>query len=255
MDIVVVDGIGKIEFVIVSSVQRGALIFRGYVCISPLEIRLYIMHPAKIQDSGVGIGRNRYYYTFVNKNMTVHKPFIITIVGPESSGKTTLARELASLLGCPWVPEYARVYLEGLAKGYVEDDLKLIAEGQMEAILGVSSKQLAIGSSQMAFGSLQFILGLKGVLAFEREAFGESDRPVLIVDSGMLTLRMWARIKYGTIIPLVEEALHEDITSMYLLCRPLPKWEADPLREAPLLLDRAWIYNHYLAELATIQLR
>lgn len=255
MDIVVVDGIGKIEFVIVPSVQRGALIFRGYVCISPLEIRLYIVHPAKIQDSGVGIGRNRYYYTFVNKNMRVHKPFIITIVGPESSGKTTLARELASLLGCPWVPEYAREYLEGLGSPYEVGDLGKIAERQMEAILSASSQQSASGNFMFSVGTMQLVLEQRAIVSFQKEVFGEYGRPVLIVDSGMLTLRMWARIKYGTIIPLVEEALHEDITSMYLLCRPLPKWEADPLREAPLLLDRAWIYNHYLEELATIQLR
>lgn len=276
MDIVVVDGIGKIEFVIVPSVQRGTLIFGGYVCISPLEIRLYIVHPAKIQDSGVGIGRNRYYYTFVNNIMTDHKPFIITIVGPESSGKTTLARKLAAYLGCPWVPEYAREYLEGLGRRYEEADLKEIAAGQLEAISRASDGQLAVGSEQWAVSKRQWAVGsehsadlsLKGVkvnmelvfgnlqldqnavLSFQREAFGAVERPVLILDSGMLSLRMWARVKYGSEIPIVQTALKEDITSMYLLCRPLAIWEPDPLREAPLLLDRAWIYNHYLAELS-----
>jgi nicotinamide riboside kinase len=66
---------------------------------------------------------------------------------------------------------------------------------------------------------------------------------------------MWARIKYGKKIPVVEEALKEDVTSLYLLCRPLIPWEPDPLRDAPLLLDRAWIYNHYLKELSAIQAR
>lgn len=201
--------------------------------------------------------------------MTDHKPFIITIVGPESSGKTTLARKLAAYLGCPWVPEYAREYLEGLGRRYEEADLKEIAAGQLEAISRASNGQLAVGSEQWAVGSEHSAdLSLKGVkanmelvfgnlqldqnavLSFQREAFGADERQVLIVDSGMLSLRMWARVKYGSEIPIVQTALKEDITSMYLLCRPLAIWEPDPLREAPLLLDRAWIYNHYLAELS-----
>ena len=90
---------------------------------------------------------------------------------------------------------------------------------------------------------------VKNALAFYREEFGHETRSVLIVDSGMLSLRMWARIKYGSTIPLVEEALKENVTSLYILCRPRKEWELDPLREAPLLLDRAWIYNQYLSEL------
>ncbi|MBK9103055.1 MAG: ATP-binding protein [Saprospiraceae bacterium] len=196
--------------------------------------------------------------------MTDHKPFIITIVGPESSGKTTLARKLAAYLGCPWVPEYAREYLEGLGRRYEEADLKEIAAGQLEAISRASNGQLAVGSGQWAFcrfvpeggeseygiGIWKFAIGSKRCFVVSEEAFGAVERPVLIVDSGMLSLRMWARIKYGSEIPIVETALKEDITSMYRLCRPLAIWEPDTLREAPLLLDRAWIYNHYLAELS-----
>ncbi len=187
--------------------------------------------------------------------MRVHKPFIITIVGPESSGKTTLARKLAAYMGCPWVPEYAREYLEGLGRGYVEDDLKVIAAGQLEAILRVSSDKLAVGSSQFSVLSWQLTMSQSAVLSFQREEFSQDERPIVIVDGGMMSLRMWARIKYGSEIPIVEEALMEDLTSMYLLCRPLSNWEPDPLREAPLLLDRAWIYNLYLAELAASQVR
>lgn len=211
-----------------------------------------------------------------------HKPFIITIVGPESSGKTTLARELASAYGVPWVPESARKYLEGLGRPYQANDLNRIAEGQLELISEVLKGRFVVGSSQSAVPSSQFSDGslkefvlpsglhgvlppgpLKGVgmeprsqysyLAFQREEFGDAPRPLVIVDSGMLSLRMWARIKYGITIPVVEHALKEDMTSLYLLTRPVPEWEADPLREAPTLLDRVWIYNYYLNELISIR--
>jgi nicotinamide riboside kinase len=74
-------------------------------------------------------------------------------------------------------------------------------------------------------------------------------REVIIVDSGMLTIRMWAKIKYGRTIPFVEEVMKNDPTNLYLLCRPRMEWERDPLREAPSLVDRAWIYNQYLNEM------
>lgn len=206
------------------------------------------------------------------------KPFIITIVGPESSGKTTLVRELASRYGAPWVPEYARKYLKGLGRPYHENDLIQIAEGQLKAMAEVLEGQFSVGSFQSAVGSSQSSVGsltesvlppspLKGVnnnlnemevdlvraqysfLTFQREEFGEEPRPLVIVDSGMLSLRIWARLKYGITIPLVELALKDDVTSLYILTRPVSAWEADPLREAPNLLDRVWIYNHYLNEL------
>lgn len=178
--------------------------------------------------------------------MEQSKPFVITLIGAESSGKTTLARQLAELYGCPWVPEYAREYLEGLGRPYEERDLVVMAERQLEAI------EMAIGNWQLATGRVQSV-------DFSQEAIanighvewpeGVDLRSMIIIDGGMLTLRMWARIKYGTVIPVVEEALERDVTSVYLLCRPTIPWEPDPLREAPLLLDRVWIYNQYLKEL------
>jgi len=178
------------------------------------------------------------------------KPFVITIVGPESSGKTTLARQLAADMGCPWVPEYAREYLEVLGREYNEADLSVIAEGQWAVIceqLAVFPPSPLLGVSD--FEALQQTLEEKEVLTFYREDFGDESRSVIIIDSGMMGMRMWAKIKYNITIPVVEEALREDMTSMYILCRPVLPWEQDPLREAPTLLDRAWIYNQYLKEI------
>ncbi|MCB0706487.1 MAG: ATP-binding protein, partial [Saprospiraceae bacterium] len=54
-----------------------------------------------------------------------HKSAIkrILITGPESSGKTTLARSLAEAQDEPWVPEYAREYLEKYGPDYTLNDL------------------------------------------------------------------------------------------------------------------------------------
>ena len=72
-------------------------------------------------------------------NLTQHTPksvFNVAILGAESTGKTTLCRDLAAHFGSPWVPEYMRTYLqvkwdnEQLTCTW--DDLLPIAQGQID---------------------------------------------------------------------------------------------------------------------------
>ena len=60
----------------------------------------------------------------------------IVLFGPESSGKTTLAKQIAEKYGVPWVPEYAREYLQNKwdneGKVCQPDDLIPIAIGQID---------------------------------------------------------------------------------------------------------------------------
>ncbi len=215
---------------------------------------------------------------------------MITIVGAESSGKTTLAMRLAEYFDCPWVPEYAREYLEGLGRPYNEEDLGIISNRQLEEI----NRQLAIGNEQRAIGKQQLAIGNgQKTIGNEQRAIGNRQKTIgnkqqedeknrqlamdnlqfeptpdsqflikniksllvtrysslVIVDGGMMNMRMWARIKYNSTIQIVEDALKDDVTDFYLLCRPFKEWEPDPLREAPSIIDRAWIYNQYLEEL------
>jgi|GEM_PF-135937 len=193
-------------------------------------------------------------------------PFVITIVGAESSGKTVLAKQLAEALSCVWVPEYAREYLEKLDRSYEFEDLEEIAKGQLNLmpfkVIGLPPSPLkSLPASPLNSPlpqSPEYVLPpipLKGVLnhSFELSDFilelKSLGRQIVIVDSGLLTIRMWARIKYGRTIPFVEEAMKQDLTCLYLLCRPRMEWESDPQREAPWLVDRVWIYNQYLKEL------
>ncbi|MEP6794085.1 MAG: ATP-binding protein [Saprospiraceae bacterium] len=214
----------------------------------------------------------------------MNKPFVITIVGAESSGKTTLAMRLAEYFACPWVPEYAREYLEGLGRPYNERDLEIISEGQLEEInrqLAISNKQKTIGNQQLATSNrqlandnMQYAIGNKQ-LAIGKKQSKESGQPIylkdvvnhinsllvtryssiLVLDGGMMNLRLWARIKYKSKIQIVEDTLKDDVTDLYLLCRPLNEWEPDPMREAPSIIDRVWIYNQYLKELASSSAR
>ena len=61
---------------------------------------------------------------------------IVEIYGPESSGKTTLAKSLAAIYSTSWVSEYARDYLQEKWDKKKEvctlNDLSIIARGQIE---------------------------------------------------------------------------------------------------------------------------
>ena len=61
----------------------------------------------------------------------MQKPKRILILGPESTGKSTLAAALAAYFQEPWVPEVAREYLEKLDRPYAYEDLLQIGKQQM----------------------------------------------------------------------------------------------------------------------------
>jgi len=203
--------------------------------------------------------------------MPESNPYVITIVGAESSGKTRLAMQLANYFQCPWVPEYAREYLAELGRPYAQEDLEVIAERELERIIdivcsapnnlmeelsdehGPLSTRIVSRQSSVVNRELLDLIESKIMLRPASPhplATAQQPSKIIIVDGGMMTLRMWARIKYQIEIPIVEKALENDVTDLYLLCRPRKEWEPDPFREAPGVVERAWIYNQYLQELS-----
>jgi nicotinamide riboside kinase len=56
----------------------------------------------------------------------------ILILGPESTGKSTLAEDLAKHFREPWVPEFAREYLEKIDRPYRFEDLAEMGKGQIQ---------------------------------------------------------------------------------------------------------------------------
>ena len=133
---------------------------------------------------------------------------VISIVGPESCGKTTLARDLAIRFGAPWVEEYARAYLAGRPT-YDEDDLAAIARGQLE---------------------------------LEEQALDEAP-PVLVLDTDLTVIRIWWMERFRTVPGWVEKALCSRSDRVYLLVRPDLPWEPDPLRESQ--YDRQRLFHVY----------
>ncbi|MCK4569489.1 MAG: ATP-binding protein, partial [Bacteroidales bacterium] len=77
----------------------------------------------------------------------------IAITGPESTGKSELAEQLAKHFNTVWVPEYSREYLRELSRSYGYDDILSIAKGQFEG-----EERMATKASGLLFCDTDFIV-------------------------------------------------------------------------------------------------
>lgn len=140
----------------------------------------------------------------------------IAVVGPESSGKTTLCEALAAQGGARMVPEMAREFLEHLGRRYVEADLLHIAEAQIER-----EDELAMGYDG-----------------------------VLVCDTDLITIRIWSEEKFGRCDPWVTQQSEQRFYDLWLLCKADIPWAFDPLRENPHDRDRLFdVYKSLLDRL------
>jgi NadR type nicotinamide-nucleotide adenylyltransferase len=142
----------------------------------------------------------------------MQKPKRILILGPESTGKSTLASALGAYFQEPWVPEVAREYLEKLGRTYAYEDL------------------LQIGKQQMQL---------------EDEMAGAAKNH-LFCDTDLRVIQVWSRHRFGKIDPWVLEELERRTYDLILLCAPDLPWQADPLREHPDLEIREQLFEQYL---------
>jgi len=138
-------------------------------------------------------------------------PKRIVIIGPESTGKSTLSQELAAHFSEPWVPEYARQYLADLARLYRYEDLLIIAKGQ---------------------------------LSQEDRLFAQAKR-YLFCDTDLHVIQVWSKHKYGKVDPWITQQLAGRTYDAYILTGIDMPWEPDPLREHPDPSMRAYFYGVY----------
>lgn len=122
----------------------------------------------------------------------------LAVTGPESSGKTQLAMELSRRLAIPWVPEYAREYLEHLGRDYTFDDVTKIARAQWQAVENT-------------------------LLVHE----------AMIADTELLVTAIWQEVRFSQVDPWINDNIKNQPFDLYLLCAPDIPWEFDPLREHP----------------------
>ncbi|MDO9254425.1 MAG: ATP-binding protein [Bacteroidales bacterium] len=122
----------------------------------------------------------------------------ISVTGPESTGKSWLARQLADHYQTVWVPEYARTYLEDIERPYTYND-----------ILRISQKQ------------------------FEEENSAPESTGLLFCDTDFCVASIWCNVKYGKCHEWITKQLERNHYGLYLLCDIDLPWQYDPLREHP----------------------
>jgi len=139
----------------------------------------------------------------------------IAILGPESTGKTVLAEQLAVYFQSEWVPEYAREYIEKLTSPYEYDDICNIANKQIE-----KEKEV---DNQTSLAEYVFF------------------------DTELIITKVWFLYRFNKVPDFLTEQLNSGFFDLYLLCSPDLPWEPDPVREHG--EDREFFFNWYKREI------
>ena len=138
----------------------------------------------------------------------------IVVIGPESTGKSTLCQQLAAHYQTLWCPEYARAYLEKNASSYTYDDLLTIAKGQLEGE-DTTASQLTAHNKQ------------------------------LFIDTDMYVMKVWCEFAFGKCHSWILNQIASRPYHLYLLCNVDLPWIQDDLREYPDLATRNKLYHFY----------
>ena len=137
----------------------------------------------------------------------------VVLFGPESTGKTTLSKQLAEHYHTEWVPEYAREYLQDKwdreQKTCEPQDLLPIAYGQMQ---------------------------------LENKLAQKANR-VLICDTDLLETKVYSEAYYdSTCDPLIEKYALQNSYDLYFLTYIDTPWVADDLRDKPDERERMFLH-------------
>ena len=136
----------------------------------------------------------------------------IVVTGPESTGKSTLCKQLAAAYKTEWVPEYARQFLLEINRPYTYEDLLIIARGQ---------------------------------LAEEDRISASVEGPVLFIDTDMYVMKVWCEFVFGKCHHFILDEIVKRKYDTYLLCKTDLPWVSDELREYPDLESRERLYHMY----------
>jgi NadR type nicotinamide-nucleotide adenylyltransferase len=123
----------------------------------------------------------------------------IAVVGPESTGKSTMSAYLAKHYNTVWVPEYARDYCAKLTEPCTWQDEINMFYGQLD----LEAEMLPLANE------------------------------LLICDTTFITVKIWSDYTFGRTPQEVLDELPKHTYDLYLLLNIDLPWEEDPLRDFP----------------------
>ena len=152
----------------------------------------------------------------------------IVVIGPESTGKSTLCEQLALHYNTQWCPEFAREYLLTNGTDYNYGDLLSIAKGQLALEDKYTTMMKSHPSPLTANGS--------GLMA---------NSSLLFIDTDMYVMKVWSEYVFGKCHRFILDQLVERKYDLYLLCDTDLPWVKDELREYPDQESRRRLYHYY----------
>lgn len=141
----------------------------------------------------------------------------IAIYGPESTGKTTLAKQLAEHFETVWAPEFARDYLQQKF-----DDAGAICEPE-------DLMPIAVGQTQL-----------------ENEALLTANK-FLFCDTSLMVTKVYSEIYYNFCDPMLDKAARKHKYDLFFLTDIDVPWEKDDLRDRP--DDREFMFGKFKSAL------
>ncbi len=143
----------------------------------------------------------------------------IVIIGPESTGKSTLCQQLAHHYNTLWCPEYAREYLLTHGTNYNYDNMLTIAKEQ----ISLEEKfEFATNEKQQT-----------------------KNNKLFFIDTDMYVMKVWCEYVFGKCHPFILDKIAERKYDLYLLCNIDLPWIKDKLREYPDEKPRKELYRIY----------
>jgi NadR type nicotinamide-nucleotide adenylyltransferase len=136
----------------------------------------------------------------------------VVIIGPESTGKSTLSEQLATHYKTVWCPEFAREYLKENGTDYSFEDLLNIARGQVT---------LEDNFLNMAKNGFYFI------------------------DTDMYVMKVWCEVAFNNCHTWILKEIAARNYDLILLCDTDLPWIKDDLREYPDLDTRRRLFKMY----------
>jgi len=122
----------------------------------------------------------------------------LCLTGPESTGKSELALQLAREYSTVPVPEFARDYAAGVQRPLTIDDVEPIARGQIA----------------------------------EEERLATQATGLLILDTDLISTVVYSRHYYGACLPWITEEARSRRADLYLLMDIDLPWKGDAVRDA-----------------------
>lgn len=148
----------------------------------------------------------------------------IVVIGPESTGKSSLCEALAKHFNAAWCPEYAREYLTSHGKEYTFEQLDEIARGQL---------------------ILEEEYAARAIKGWKEQQDKITPKPLLFIDTDMYVMKVWCEFVFGKCHPWIKEEISKRKYDLYLLCNTDLPWQKDHLREYPDLETRESLLSIY----------